>query len=177
MKPESNNIVHYPLGAIPPNIIMAGMLFQMVGLAFLLLTSWVSILFFVTGLLIFSIKDYLAVDYDKNQLMKYMKILNYRLGKWESMENARYIALVKIKTHRKQNLLTIGSQTSSIDVKANMVFGRRQYLTLFKLKKGKAMPIVEDIASRLNIDIHDLTMRKKYRLTPRTIKTTSIDNQ
>lgn len=171
MNSSSSDIVHYRLGKAPANIVMGGVLFQLVGIAFLLTDSWFSLLFFCIGFLIFSIRDYLAVDYRNNRLMKYMKILNYHVGKWESIERAKYIALVKVRTHRRKNFLTIGTETSSVDVKANLVFERHRYITLFKLKKNHAMPIVEEMASTLNIEIHDLTMRKKYRLTPRNIQT------
>lgn len=169
MHQQENDIKHYALGKIPANIIMLGILFQLIGIAFLLIAWYLSLLFFALGFTILSMKDNLAIDYSKQLMMKYVFIFGYKLGKWQDISNAKYIALVRVKTHRKKNMLTIGAQINTIDIKANIIFAKRQYKTLFKLKRQLAMPIVEDIAIKFNIEIHDLTTRQKVILKPKVI--------
>lgn len=148
---------------------MAAIFFLLVGGTLMLKLWFLKIPFILLGLGLITSRDKLAVDFENRRIMKYVQMFGIKIGKWENVSQARYIALVRIRMSRSENFLTIGTQRTKILVKANLIFSNKKYITLFKLKADKAFEIVKVIATGFELDIMDFTRKRKRKISPNVL--------
>lgn len=169
LKPITENIIYYKLGKPPMNIVMVGTLFIVIGITLVMWLWFLKIPLLLAGIGIITSRDRLAVDFENQRIKKYVLMLGFRLGKWQSIKGASYISLVRVRMSRKENFFTIGTQRAYYLIKANLFFPDRQYITLFKQPAARAFEMVKTIALGFGLDIYDQSKRKHQKISPRIL--------
>jgi|SRR6056297_1455653 len=148
------------------SIIMAAVFFLLIGVILTMKLWFLKIPLIVSGLALITSQDRLAVDFENRRFIKYALILGYRWGKWKSVERAKYISLVRIRMHRNQNFISITRHSTSAMVKANIIFPKKRYVTLFREKGVNALEMVKIIALGFDLKVLDLTGKGKQWIEP-----------
>lgn len=148
------------------NIIMAATFVLLIGITLAMKLWFLKIPLVLAGLALLTSRDRLAVDFENRRLMKYALIWGYRWGKWQSIDRAKYISLVRIRMHRNENFISITRHQTTAMVKANLIFSRKRYITLFREKGMNALKMVRMIAQGFDLKVLDMTGKEKQWIEP-----------
>ena len=148
------------------NIIMAATFFLLIGVILTMKLWFIKIPLVVMGIALITSRDRLAIDFENRRIMKYALILGYRWGKWLPADRAKYISLVRIRMHRNENFISITRHSTKAMVKANLIFSKKHYVTLFREKGDNALEMVKTIALGFDLKILDMTGKGKQWIEP-----------
>lgn len=111
-----------------------------------------------------SLKNGILFNFEERTYLKYTKIIGFTLGKWEKLNEIRYISIVPVILKQRYNFLSIGMDTQDKQCKINFIYTHNKYDSILRNKYADLLPIAKDLAKGLNVDILDVSSGKKQWL-------------
>ncbi len=153
-------IISKQTGRLTFNFIFLAIIMLVLGVIGIFAMAWYSILFFFLGIVILSIVFGFQINTETMEMRNYYQVLGLRVGKWKSIKEIKYLAVVRIKTTQNIGVLTIvGSQTKILH-KLNLILDNKEIVYLYSGEQKQVMKIAENIADKLNLRIYDANSKK-----------------
>jgi len=115
----------------------------------------------LVGIVALSMQTGLAIDPVNKRLNKYTKILWFQQNNWQTINDAKYISIVRVILRHKYNFLSISRSTAETMCKVNLIFPGRKYIPMFTGKYEDVMPMAKELAKGMDLNIYDNSQGKK----------------
>ncbi len=140
---------------------IVGIAFIIMGISYIFRLNLLGIILLLLGLIIMFAKKNLTISFTLSKYRNAFSLLNFRLGKWETLPDFESISVF---TAKKSQNMAAGSQSQTAfysEIEVNLVYNRSRRLTVFTTKNyDKAFEIARLFADKFKLSIYDATQRE-----------------
>lgn len=140
-------LTNYKTGKLPPNFLMLGILFLLIGLASIISGEFAGFLFFIIALPFLLTHSGLSIDSEKQQIRKFTNLAGMKFGSWMDVSQTDRLLIGKVRQNTGMAVLSISRNDISYTYKLYaMINGQR-----CEIVNGN-YELVSEVAKRISAD-------------------------